>query len=136
MTTEKQLEMSLLNHNAFTKGIILDLDSCGAGGHKEHLILFNTQSQVSYLKTKTELDELIDSISNIDDANGMRFEEPNPLFYDEYNRLKNGGKVDQTFMYDMRDIVDETIERRYNNKAVTGAELRELNLLIQLGELN
>ena len=36
----------------------------------------------------------------------------------------------------MRNIVDETIERRYNNKAVTGAELRELNLLIQLGELN
>ena len=126
MTTEKQLEMSLLNHNAFTKGMILDLDSCGAGGSKEHLIVFNTQQKISNLKTKTELDELIDSIGVIDDANGLRFDEANPLFYDEYNRLKNGGKVDQTFVYDMKNIVDETIERRYNNKAVTGAELIEV----------
>ena len=126
MTTEKQVEMSLLNHNAFTKGVLLDLDSLGAGGSKEHLILFNTQKQVSWLMSNTELDELIDSIGVVERANDMTFDEANPLFYDEYNRLQNGGKVDATFMYDMQDIVDDTIEMRYNNKAVTGEELREL----------
>ena len=126
MTTDAQVETALLNHNAFTKGMILDLNSCGAGGSKEHLILFNTQEQISYLMTKTELVELIRSIGNMDRANYIMFDEPNPLFYDEYNRVNKGGKVDARFMYDMCDIVDETIERRYNNKAVTGAELREL----------
>lgn len=99
MTTELELMYKLLNHNAYTKGSILDLDSLGAGGSRRHLIYFNTQNYLGVLMSKTELWNLIDSIGKYDHEYRKK---PIGVFQDEYDRLSNGGKINHSFMYNLR----------------------------------
>ena len=97
--TEKDLMMKLVNHNQWTEDKILDFDSLGAGGSRLHLIVFNTQKYLGYLMTKPELWELLSSVSNFDDT---QKETPTKVFADEYERLASGGKLNSSFMYDLR----------------------------------
>ena len=99
--TDKDLVMRLLNHNAWTNGTILDVDSLGAGGSKQHLIHFNTQKYLGYLMSNRELYDLIKSIGEHEDSSLQR-KTPNRVFYDEYERLSKGGKLNHSFMYDLR----------------------------------
>lgn len=100
--TDKDLVMKLLNHNAWTNGTILDLDSLGAGGSRLHLIHFNTQKYLGHLMTNRELWDLISSIGNYEYSNGLQRKTPIKVFQDEYDRLANGGKLNHSFMYDLR----------------------------------
>lgn len=127
MTTESQLQQFLLNHNAFTKNCIIDTDNLGAGGSKEKLVVFNTQKNFTELKTKAELIEVIKLLGDFERFNNQYFEEPNPIFYDEFQRLKNGGTVNHQFMkyLDIHGwLQDEFSSRKY----VTGQSLREGDL--------
>lgn len=94
--------MKLLNHNAWTNGPLLNIDSLGAGGSKEHLILFNTQQKLGHLMSNSELWDLIDSIGNYEHASGLqRNDDPIKIFEDEHLRIDKGGKVDKTFLYNL-----------------------------------
>ena len=123
MTTENQLQQFILNHNAFTKNCILDTDNLGAGGSKEKLVVFNTQINFTELKTKSELIEVIKLLDKFESFNNEHYEEPNPIFYNEFKRLQNGGKVDNQFMKNLKIhnwLNDEYGSRKY----ITGASLK------------
>lgn len=127
MTTESELYQVLMLHNAFTKNSILDVDSLGAGGSKMHLIIYNTQRNLTHLKTNKELIEVINSIGNFESFNGQTFDQPNTIFYDEYQRLRNGGKVNNQFMkyLDIHGWLSKPYESR---KYITGESIREAEL--------
>jgi hypothetical protein len=95
-----------MNHNAWTNGTLLDIDSLGAGGSKHHLIIANTQTKLGNLMTNSELVDLIDSIGNYEQANGLQRNEPIKVFQDEERRLDNGGKYNY---HVMQDFVENTL---------------------------
>lgn len=100
--TDSRLYQKLMNHNAWTNGTLLDIDSLGAGGSKHHLIFANTQTKLGNLMSNSELWDLIDSIGNYEFTNGLQQkDEPNKKFMDEYERLVKGGKYDYYFISDM-----------------------------------
>lgn len=118
--TEKDLMMKLLNHNAWTKGSLLDIDSLGAGGgNGDHLIFFNTQEKLGPLMSPGQLWYLIDSIGTYEYNNGLQIDSPNKVFLDEYTRLGDGGKLDSTFMYNLAQKEPEFL------KIVMGKDFKE-----------
>ena len=100
--TDLDLMLKVLNHNTWSNNTLLDLDSLGAGGSKEHLILFNTQIKLTDLNTKSELFRAISGISEYSYHNGDQRKTPIKIFNDEYQRLVNGGKINKSFFYDLR----------------------------------
>jgi len=102
MITEKMLYMKLYNHNAWTNGTLLDIDSLGASGDMgDHLILFNTQEYLCSLSTKSELWDFLGAIGTYEYKNGLQRKTPIKIFLDEYKRIDKGGKIDASFMYDL-----------------------------------
>lgn len=97
-----RLYRKLMNHNAWTNGTILDVNSLGAGGSRNHLIIANTQIQLSSLMTNSELWDLIGSIGTYENENGLQREnEPLKQFMQEHKRLDNNGKVESSFIQDL-----------------------------------
>jgi len=97
--SDSRLYCKLLNHNAWTNGTILDINSLGAGGSRNHLILANTQTKLGDLMTNSQLWDLIQSIGTFENSNGLQREnEPLKKFIDEYTRLDKGGKVETSFI--------------------------------------
>ena len=95
-----------MNHNAWTNGTLLDIDSLGAGGSRYHLIIANTQTKLGNLMTNSELWDLIDSIGTYERANGLQRNEPIKVFQDEERRLDNGGKYNYHVMKDFTENMD------------------------------
>jgi hypothetical protein len=109
--------MKLLNHNAWTNGTFLDIDSLGAGGSRYHLVIANTQKQLGHLMTNSQLWDLIDSIGNYEYANGLQRDDEIPELMEEYKRLADNekAKVDRSFM-------DSFLSAYSFGTIVTGAE--------------
>lgn len=100
--SDSRLYAKLMNHNAWTNGTLLDINSLGAGGSRNHLILANTQTKIGNLMTNSQLWDLIDSIGVYEIANGLqKKDEPNKEIMAEYTRLDEGGKYDYYFISDM-----------------------------------
>lgn len=100
--SDSRLYSKLMNHNAWTNGTLLDINSLGAGGSKNHLILANTQTKLGNLMTNSELWDLIDSIGTYESNNGLqKTDEPNAEIMAECTRLDKGGKYNYHFISDL-----------------------------------
>ncbi len=105
--SDSKLYQKLMNHNAWTKGTLLDVNSLGAGGSKNHLILANIQTKIGNLMTNSQLWDLIDSIGSYEYANGLTKKELKESdtacqkIQKEYQRLSEGGKYNYHFISDM-----------------------------------
>lgn len=99
--SDNRLYLKLMNHNAWTNGTLLDINSLGAGGSNNHLILANTQTKLGDLMPNSKLWDLIDSIGVYEYNNGLQRQEPIKEIMDEYSRLDKGGKYNHYFMRDL-----------------------------------
>ena len=107
--SDSRLYLKLMNHNAWTNGTFLDIDSLGAGGSNNHLIIANTQTKIGDLMPNSKLWDLIDSVGVYESANGLQRKEPIKEIMDEYKRLDNGGKYNHYFM---RDLIEKNQKQK------------------------
>ena len=112
--TDNSLYSKLINYNANTKGTLLDINSLGAGGSRNHLIIANTQDKLGNLMTNSELWDLIDSIGSFEYANNLQIENSIPEFMEEYQRLQTPkAKADVCFI---QDLINSKLNKDFREK--------------------
>lgn len=111
-TTEKELMMKVLNHNAWTNGGLLEINSLGAGGGMgEHLIFLDTQNQLTPLLKPGDLMTVLSAIGTYDYKIGNQRKKPISIFLKEYERLRDGGKINHSFFHNFKKSMPKREDR-------------------------
>ncbi len=111
--SDRRLYMKLVNHNAWTNGTFLDIDSLGAGGGMgKHLIFANTQDKLSTLLSNSKLWDLIGSIGDYEYKNGLQRKQAIKEFSNEFERLSNNekAKANTRFIQDTIESIGDVPE--------------------------